>query len=146
MHIILYRNKSNVTSGPKDLSHWVMSWCNESALEGCSETCLYVVNDPGATGLTGIKFEGTYEAGISKTVWFKLKGCGDYYEKDRYVGIKAGGDPAEYGNVTGPKGLAADPCAPVPDMPAIVLFASGLVLISVYFVYGRRGRGIANSQ
>ncbi len=27
---------------------------------------------------------------------------------------------------------------PVPDLPAIVLFASGLVLISVYFVYGRR--------
>ena len=27
---------------------------------------------------------------------------------------------------------------PVPDLPALILFASGLVLISVYFVYGRR--------
>ena len=72
---------------------------------------------------------------------FTLRGCGDYYEKDRYVGIKAGGDPAEYGNVTGPKGLAADPCAPIPDLPTIILFASGLVLVSVYFVYGGRRKG-----
>ena len=109
MHIILYRNKSNVTSGPKDLSHWVMSWCNESALIGCSETCLYVTEDPGATGLTGIKFDDGYTDGESRIVSFTLRGCGDYYEKDRYVGIKTGADPAEYGNVTGPKGLAADP-------------------------------------
>ena len=27
---------------------------------------------------------------------------------------------------------------PIPDLPALILFASGLVLISVYFVYGRR--------
>ena len=31
--------------------------------------------------------------------------------------------------------------APVPDVSSLVLFASGLLLISVYFVYGRRGKG-----
>ncbi|RLG24465.1 hypothetical protein DRN76_03980 [Methanosarcinales archaeon] len=30
---------------------------------------------------------------------------------------------------------------PVPDMPAMILFASGLVLVSMYFVYGRRKKG-----
>jgi hypothetical protein len=31
--------------------------------------------------------------------------------------------------------------APVPDVSALVLFASGLMLAAVYFVYGRRGKG-----
>ena len=32
----------------------------------------------------------------------------------------------------------AEPEPPVPDVSSLILFASGLVLISVYFVYGRR--------
>ncbi len=48
----------SVTSGSAPaISHWVMTWCNESALINCSEDCDYVTNDPGNTGLTGIKFD-----------------------------------------------------------------------------------------
>ena len=36
--------------------------------------------------------------------------------------------------------------APVPDVSSIILFASGLVLVSVYFVYGRRGKGIGKGE
>ena len=47
-------------------------------------------------------------------------------------------DNPSKGNVTFlPKLTEPDPCAPVPDVAALVLFASGLVLISM-FVYGRR--------
>ena len=60
----------NVTSGYKPaLSHWVITWCNESALIGCSENCTYVTNEP-HTGLTGIKFDDEYNDNESRIVWF----------------------------------------------------------------------------
>lgn len=45
-----------ISGSSPSLSHWVMDWCNVSALVGCSETlgCEYVTNDHG-TGMTGIK-------------------------------------------------------------------------------------------
>ena len=47
-------------------------------------------------------------------------------------------DNHDKGNVTFlPKLTEPDPCAPVPDAAALVLFASGLMLAAVYFVYGR---------
>ena len=123
-------------SGPHPghaLSHWVMSWCNESALVGCSESCVYkdaAHPDPG-TGIVGIKFDTGYSDGESRTVWFKLRGCGDYYEKPLYVGTKAGGNK-DYGWVTGPKGFDATPCAPVPELPTIVLMSIGLLTLAGY--------------
>jgi len=57
-----------------------MTWCNESALINCSEDCDYVTNDPGNTGLTGIKFDKGYNDSESRIVWFKL--LGDWTESD----------------------------------------------------------------
>ena len=135
-----YEVTSSSQSG-EGLSHWVMSWCNESALDGCFESCLYVINDPGGTGITGIKFEGTYVEGTPKIVWFELKGCGNYNEGDRDVGTKAGDDTVDYGSVTGPKGLAADPCAPVPELPTIVLLSAGLLVLAGYVRVRLRRKG-----
>jgi LPXTG-motif cell wall-anchored protein len=126
-----YEVTSSSQSG-EGLSHWVMDWCNASALERCSETCEYVVNDPGGTGVTGIKLEGEYEEGIPKTVWFELKGCGNYNEADREVGTKAGNDNVDDGSVTGPIGLSGDPCAPVPELPTIILLGAGLLTLAGY--------------
>lgn len=91
----------NVTSGSKPaLSHWVITWCNKSALIECSEDCKYVINDPGNTGLTGIKFDKGYSDSESRIVWFKL--LGDWPESDMvYVGTKAAGN-IDYGYVKGP--------------------------------------------
>ncbi|MCK4734260.1 MAG: hypothetical protein KAT65_17535, partial [Methanophagales archaeon] len=89
----------NVTSGYKPaLSHWVITWCNESALINCSETCEYVTNEP-HTGITGIKFDKEYNDNESRIVWFRL--LGDWPEDMVKVGTKAGAD-IDYGNVTGP--------------------------------------------
>ena len=122
-----------VTSGSSPaLSHWVMDWCNASALvvAGCSEQCEYVVDDH-KTGMTGIKFDTGYSNGQTRTVWFELKGCGNYNEGDREVGTKAGGD-VDYGDVTGPRGFDADPCAPVPELPTIILLGAGLLTLAGY--------------
>ena len=120
-----------VTSGSSPaLSHWVMEWCNESALEGCSESCTYGP-DPQNTEITGIKFDTGYINGDTRTVWFELKGCGNYNEGDRKVGTKAGGD-IDYGWVTGPRGFDADPCAPVPELPTIILLGAGLLTLAGY--------------
>ena len=123
-----------VTSGSSpSLSHWVMDWCNESALvaAGCSEHCVYVVDDH-ETGMTGIKFDVGYEDGKSRTVWFELKGCGNYNEGDREVCIKAGNNPKVCGDVKGPMGFDADPCAPVPELPTIILLGAGLLTLAGY--------------
>lgn len=119
-----------VTSGSSPaLSHWVMEWCNKSAIEGASEHYEYG-KDP-QTKITGIKFDVGYADGKSRTVSFTLKGCGDYYEKPLYVGTKAGGDK-DYGWVTGPRGFDATPCAPVPEMPTITLLGAGLLTLAGY--------------
>jgi len=121
-----------VTSGSSPaLSHWVMSWCNVSAHVGCSEHCEYVIDDH-ETGITGIKFDTGYSDGQTRTVWFELKGCGNYNEADREVGTKAGNKPAAYGDVTGPRGFDADPCAPVPELPTIILLGAGLLTLAGY--------------
>jgi len=114
------------------LSHWVMDWCNASALvvTGCSEHCEYVIDDH-ETGITGIKFDTGYLEGETRTVWFELKGCGDYNEEVRYVGTKAG-HSTDYGWVTGPIGLPGDPCAPVPELPTIILLSVGLLTLAGY--------------
>ena len=119
-------------SGPPPghaLSHWVMEWCNESAIEGASESYVYGKDPP--TGITGIKFTEGYGDGESRIVSFTLQGCGDYYEKPLYVGTKAGGDK-DYGWVTGPRGFDADPCAPVPELPTIILLGAGLLTLAGY--------------
>ncbi|MCD5401963.1 hypothetical protein LR013_05190 [candidate division NPL-UPA2 bacterium] len=38
---------------------------------------------------------------------------------------------------------AAEPAPPVPDVTALILFASGVVLVLMYLAYGRRRRGSA---
>jgi len=120
-----------VTSGSSPaLSHWVMEWCNVSALVGCSESCTYGP-DPQNTKITGIKFDTGYSNGQTRIVSFTLRGCGDYNEGDREVGTKAGGNIA-YGDVTGPRGFDADPCAPVPELPTIILLGAGLLTLAGY--------------
>ena len=127
----------NVTSAAPPpghaLSHWAISWCNESALVGCSESCEYKDADhpDPTTGIVGIKFNKGYNDSETRTVWFELKGCGNYNEGDRKVGTKAGGD-IDYGWVTGPRGFDADPCAPVPELPTIILLGAGLLTLAGY--------------
>jgi LPXTG-motif cell wall-anchored protein len=123
-----------VTAGSKDISHWVLAWCNESAIEDTSEAFVYGY-DP-ETEITGIKFEtdhggGVVLAGTSRTFWIQLRGCGDYYEKLRDVTTKTG-TRVDKGEVTGPKGFDATPCAPVPELPTIILLGAGLLTLAGY--------------
>jgi LPXTG-motif cell wall-anchored protein len=121
-----------VTSGSSpSLSHWVMEWCNKSALVKCSESCTYGPNQQNSK-ITGIKFNNGYSGGDTRTVWFELKGCGNYNEGDRKVGTKAGNGNVDYGSVTGPIGLSGDPCAPVPELPTIILLGAGLLTLAGY--------------
>ena len=89
----------SVTSGSSPaLSHWAISWCDETAIEDVSETPWEYGTDPN-TGITGIKFDKGYSGGETRTVWFRLEG--DHAEGLVKVGTKAGGNIA-HGWVTGP--------------------------------------------
>ena len=112
-----------------------------SALVGCSEGCTYCAGPDGdkSTGIIGIKFDTGYEGGESRIVSFTLRGCGDYYEKPLNVSTKE--STVNYGWVTGPTGLAADPCAPVPELPTIVLLSVGLLVLAGYVRVRLRRKG-----
>ena len=128
----------NITSSSAPaLSHWIIEWCNESAIRGASESYEYGA-DP-KTGTTGIKFDTEYDDGENRIVSFTLQGCGDYYEKDIYVSTKAG-KVINHGWIAGPRGFEEDPCAPIPELPTIVLFSIGLVVLMGYALVRGKSR------
>jgi len=124
-----------VTSGSDpSLSHWVLTWCNEGALIGCSEYCDYVTDDP-TTGLTGIKFDKGYDDGDSRFVSFTL--LGDFHEGLVEVGTKAGGQ-IDFGYVTGPVKCNE----PIPEFPAVALpIATMLGLMFFFYHRSQRRKG-----
>ena len=124
-----------VTAGTQDISHWVLAWCNESAIENTSHPYIYGL-DP-TTGITGIKFElpdddtcgGVVLAETSALFYITLKG--DYYEKPIEVATKTS-TSAENGLVTGPEGFDGYPCDPIPELPTIILLGAGLLTLAGY--------------
>ena len=134
----------NVTSDYKpSLSHWVMSWCNKSAVIDCSDKKYeYVKPDP-KTNITGIKFDTEYSDNESRIVWFTLHGCGDYNEALLNVSIKEGKDTdtdtkVAYGWVTGPRGPDSCPCCPIPELSTLTLVSVGLLTLVGYFTLRRK--------
>ena len=134
----------NVTSYSNHaLSHWVMSWCNRSAVIDCSDPLYdYVTPDP-ETNITGMKFDTGYSdtENESRIVWFTLHGCGDYYEMPLNVSTKSGGKSGGdiyYGWVTGPRGLDSCPCCPVPELSTSILVSLGLLTLVGYFTLRRK--------
>ena len=67
-----------------------------------------------------------------------------HHEYDIVVDKQIGGNVGEYDS--GDDGLdsatVAGIVAPVPDVSSLILFASGLVLVSLYFVYGGRRKEV----
>ena len=133
----------NVTSGSSAaLSHWVMSWCNKSAvIDWSDEKYEYVKPDP-KTNITGIKFDTEYSDNESRIVWFTLQGCGDYNEALLNVSIKEGKDTdtdtkVAYGWVTGPRGPDSCPCCPIPELSTSILVSVGLLTLVGYFTLRR---------
>ena len=124
----------NVTSSFQPaISHWVMTWCNENALVGCSEDCEYVKNDPGGTGLTGIKFGEGYSDNEIRTVWFTLEG--DFNEIDNVlVCTKAGQDDPACGYVTGPVNCNTH----IPEFTTIAIPVAAILGLLFFFNHRKR--------
>ena len=132
----------NVTSGHQPaLSHWVICWCNGSAIAGASEG--YTFGTDPHTGITGIKFENGYGVdNKSKDVCFTLRG--NYSEELIEVGTKAGntnpgGDGnLDYGWVTGPADSDNCPGCIVPELSTLILVSVGLLTLVGYFTLRRK--------
>ena len=74
------------------------------------------------------------------SIWAILSGADSHHEYDIVLDNQDSGTVGTYNAAD--DGLdsttVAGIVAPVPDVSSLVLFASGLMLVSVYFVYGRR--------
>ena len=135
----------NVTSGSSAaLSNWIICWCNESVIEGASETYEFkdMAHPDPNIGMFGIKFDEGYADCESRDVCFTLHG--NYSEALIEVGIKEGTDTPDDGSkvgrdwVTGPADYANCPGCIVPELSPSILVLVGLLTLAGYSTLRRK--------